>query len=67
MANDYIKTIDTEKINKDVVDKLTKEVLGMNVKSIIDKEVQKRVNKILEDKEADDMHKFRDFKPKDWL
>lgn len=38
-AQDYIKTIDTDKINKDVVNNLTQEVLTMNIKSIIDKEV----------------------------
>jgi len=30
----------------------------MNVKAIIDKEVQKRVKEILEDKELEDQHKF---------
>ena len=39
----------------------------MNVKAIIDKEVQKRVKEILENKELEDMHKFRDFTAKDWL
>jgi len=39
----------------------------MNVKAIIDKEVQKRVKEILEDKELEDMHKFRSFDRKDWL
>ena len=39
----------------------------MNVKAIIEKEVQKRVKEILENKELADMHKFRDFTSKDWL
>ena len=39
----------------------------MNIKAIIDKEVQKRVKEILEDKELEDMHKFRSFSKADWL
>ena len=66
-SEDFINSVDKEKINKDIQERLTKSVTEMDLKAIIDKEVEKRVKAILEDKELEEMHKFRTFDKKDWM
>jgi hypothetical protein len=37
--SDYITSLDTQKLHQDVMDKVTKQVLEMNLKPLIDQEV----------------------------
>ena len=51
--------IDTEDLSKQVMEKVSQQVLEMNLKPLIDAEVEKRVGALLADKEAADFNKFR--------
>jgi hypothetical protein len=37
--SDYISSLDTQKLHQDVMDKVTKQVMEMNLKPLIDQEV----------------------------
>jgi len=48
------------------MEKVSQQVLEMNLKPLIDAEVAKRVGDLLNKKEADDSNKFRAFTGEDW-
>jgi hypothetical protein len=51
--------IDSAELSKKVMEKVSEQVLEMNLKPLIDAEVQKRVRDLLAQKEEDDTNKFR--------
>ena len=49
------------------MDKVTKQVLEMNLKPLIDSEVAAQVKSKIDQKEAEDAWKFKRFTEKDWI
>jgi len=63
----YIGELDTQKLHQEVMDKVTRQVMEMNLKPLIDQEVQAQVNAKINQKEAEDAWKFKRFTVKDWI
>ena len=59
--------IDSEELSKAVMEKVSQQVLEMNLKPLIDAEVSKRVIDLLAQKEEDDSNKFKQFTGEDWI
>jgi hypothetical protein len=65
--DNYIGELDTQKLHQEVMDKVTRQVMEMNLKPLIDQEVQAQVNAKINQKEAEDAWKFKRFTAKDWV